>query len=197
MDEKIATIDVNNGCTVSHTGTSAAAPLAAGIVALVLEANPDLGWRDIQHMVARTSDKSSVLDNAGWKVNGAGLEYSSKFGFGVMNADRLVKLAKKYNKKVGEQKVDMIEPTFESSLSTRNQNIPLVGGNPVTIEFDASSDDNKVNFLEHVEVLSNINFHRRGCLEIDLESPSGTESTVLTGRYQDIDNTKGFNNWKF
>ena len=25
----------------------------------------------------------------------------------------------------------------------------------------------------------------------------GTESTVLTGRYQDIDNTKGFNNWKF
>ena len=33
-----ATIDVNSGCTVSHTGTSAAAPLAAGIVALLLEA---------------------------------------------------------------------------------------------------------------------------------------------------------------
>ena len=33
-----ATIDVDNGCTVSHTGTSAAAPLAAGIVALALEA---------------------------------------------------------------------------------------------------------------------------------------------------------------
>ena len=25
----------------------------------------------------------------------------------------------------------------------------------------------------------------------------GTQSTVLTGRYQDTDNSKGFNNWKF
>ena len=60
-----------------------------------------------------------------------------------------------------------------SCTCRRNQNIPLVGGNPVTLEFDASSDDNKVKFLEHVEVLSNIHYHRRGCLEIDLESPSG------------------------
>ena len=37
-DQKIATTDNNNTCTVSHTGTSAAAPLAAGIVALALEA---------------------------------------------------------------------------------------------------------------------------------------------------------------
>jgi len=195
-DQKIATIDVNSGCTVSHTGTSAAAPLAAGIVALLLEANPDLGWRDVQHMVARTSSKGALRES-GWQRNGAGLDFNAKFGFGVMNADRLVKLAKKYTKKVGEQKIDMIEPTYESSLSTRNQNIPLVGGNPVTVEFDASSDDNKVKFLEHVEVLSNIHYHRRGCLEIDLESPSGTKSTVLTGRYQDSDNTKGFENWKF
>ena len=35
-----------------------------------------------------------------------------------MNADRLVKLAKKVTKKVDEQKIDEIEPTYESSLST-------------------------------------------------------------------------------
>ena len=33
-----ATTDVNNECTVGHTGTSASAPLAAGIFALVLQA---------------------------------------------------------------------------------------------------------------------------------------------------------------
>jgi len=33
-----ATTDLNDQCTTSHTGTSASAPLAAGIVALVLEA---------------------------------------------------------------------------------------------------------------------------------------------------------------
>lgn len=37
-DQKIATTDLHNKCTLDHTGTSAAAPLAAGIVALLLEA---------------------------------------------------------------------------------------------------------------------------------------------------------------
>ena len=33
-----ATIDLDDQCTMDHTGTSAAAPLAAGIIALALEA---------------------------------------------------------------------------------------------------------------------------------------------------------------
>ena len=37
-EPKITTTDVNAGCTVGHTGTSASAPLAAGIIALALEA---------------------------------------------------------------------------------------------------------------------------------------------------------------
>lgn len=32
-----ATTDLRNACTVKHTGTSASAPLAAGIIALALE----------------------------------------------------------------------------------------------------------------------------------------------------------------
>ncbi|VDL87122.1 unnamed protein product, partial [Schistocephalus solidus] len=35
----IVTTDLNHECTTSHTGTSASAPIAAGIVALLLEAN--------------------------------------------------------------------------------------------------------------------------------------------------------------
>lgn len=37
-DQMIVTTDINNTCTLSHSGTSASAPLAAGIVALALEA---------------------------------------------------------------------------------------------------------------------------------------------------------------
>lgn len=44
----IITTDLHHSCTKSHTGTSASAPLAAGIAALTLEANPDLTWRDLQ-----------------------------------------------------------------------------------------------------------------------------------------------------
>ena len=37
-----------HGCTDSHTGTSAATPLAAGMTALMLEVRPCLTWRDVQ-----------------------------------------------------------------------------------------------------------------------------------------------------
>ena len=66
------------GCTVSHTGTSAAAPLAAGIIALVLEANPALTWRDVQHLVVFSSNSAPVKSNKGWKKNGAGLWYNPR-----------------------------------------------------------------------------------------------------------------------
>ena len=49
------TTDLHGRCTKSHTGTSASSPMAAGIVALTLEANPELTWRDVQHIIVRTS----------------------------------------------------------------------------------------------------------------------------------------------
>lgn len=49
-ERQIVTTDLHHSCTISHTGTSASAPLAAGIAALVLEANKNLTWRDLQHI---------------------------------------------------------------------------------------------------------------------------------------------------
>ena len=74
-------MDVGGGCTVSHTGTSAAAPLAAGILALVLEANPSLTWRDVQHLVVYSSNPDPVINNKGWKKNGAGLLYNPRWDY--------------------------------------------------------------------------------------------------------------------
>lgn len=45
------------GCTEGHTGTSAAAPLAAGMVALMLQVRPCLTWRDVQHIITFTATK--------------------------------------------------------------------------------------------------------------------------------------------
>lgn len=77
VDRSIATVDMDGSlrpeflCTSDHTGTSASAPLAAGICALALEANADLTWRDMQHLVVFTSRPDPLHDN-GWVTNGIG-----------------------------------------------------------------------------------------------------------------------------
>ncbi|XP_076388737.1 neuroendocrine convertase 1 isoform X3 [Megachile rotundata] len=59
-DQMIATTDLRNTCTTKHTGTSASAPLAAGILALALQVNKDLTWRDVQHLIVWTSEYSPL-----------------------------------------------------------------------------------------------------------------------------------------
>uniref|UniRef100_A0A3Q2D584 Proprotein convertase subtilisin/kexin type 7 n=1 Tax=Cyprinodon variegatus TaxID=28743 RepID=A0A3Q2D584_CYPVA len=80
------------GCTEGHTGTSAAAPLAAGMVALMLQVRPCLTWRDVQHIVAFTATQCD--STADWGVNDAGFHHSHQHGFGLLNAWRLVNAAK-------------------------------------------------------------------------------------------------------
>jgi subtilisin family serine protease len=64
----IVSVDLHNGCTSSHSGTSAAAPLAAAMVALVLQANGGLTWRDVQHVVISTAEKINPGDDS-WITN--------------------------------------------------------------------------------------------------------------------------------
>lgn len=68
---QIVTIDLHHSCTSSHTGTSASAPLAAGICALALQANTNLTWRDMQHIVVRTARPLHLIAND-WATNGVG-----------------------------------------------------------------------------------------------------------------------------
>ncbi|KAL6467434.1 hypothetical protein MHYP_G00231110 [Metynnis hypsauchen] len=63
--------NLGDGCITQFAGTSSAAPAAAGVLALVLEANPDLTWRDVQHLIAKTA-KIPDPNEPGWTINGAG-----------------------------------------------------------------------------------------------------------------------------
>uniref|UniRef100_A0A915PJF1 P/Homo B domain-containing protein n=1 Tax=Setaria digitata TaxID=48799 RepID=A0A915PJF1_9BILA len=91
-ERMIVTTDLHHSCTNAHTGTSASAPLAAGIVALTLEANPKLTWRDMQHVVVRTA-RPLNLRAGDWVTNGVGKKVSHSFGFGLMDAGAMVRLA--------------------------------------------------------------------------------------------------------
>ncbi|CAD5210471.1 unnamed protein product [Bursaphelenchus xylophilus] len=188
----IVTVDVPSGCTKMHTGTSASAPLAAGIIALALEANPALTWRDMQHIVLRTANPAPLLGNAGWSVNGVGRYISNKFGYGLMDAGKLVKLAKVW-RTVPEQHMC----TYEYRLERPNPR-PIVGRFKLnfTLDVNGCREGTPVLYLEHVQVVSTIRYGKRGDLKLTLYSPSGTESVLLPPRPQDI-NQNGFHKWPF
>ena len=76
--------DSGRNYTFSFSGTSAAAPVAAGALALVLEACPELSWRQLRYLLAETATKIDP-DNPSWIKNAAGLSHSNDYGFGLIN----------------------------------------------------------------------------------------------------------------
>ncbi|KAL4218301.1 hypothetical protein ACF0H5_023037 [Mactra antiquata] len=96
--QPVPTTSDGDACTGSFNGSFAATPIAAGIIALVLEANNNLTWRDIQHLIVETA-----LPFPGYKytANGGGHYANDVHGFGLMNAKAMIKAAKTWTS-VGE-----------------------------------------------------------------------------------------------
>ncbi|XP_037934689.1 furin-like protease 2 [Teleopsis dalmanni] len=197
-DKSVATVDMDGRlrpdhiCTVEHTGTSASAPLAAGICALALEANPNLTWRDMQYLVVYTSRPGPLEKESGWILNGVKRKYSHKFGYGLMDAGSMVSLAEQWTSvppqhicKSRENNEDRkIEGTYGYTLATHMD----VNGCAGTI--------NEVRYLEHVQCRITLRFFPRGNLRILLTSPMGTTSTLLFERPRDIVKSN-FDDWPF
>jgi furin len=93
---RVIASDVRGSCTESFQGTSAAAPLAAGALALVLEANNNLTYRDVMHLIVRTSRIPNIEDTTGWIVNGAGFHANDNYGFGVLDVSQMIEAAQSW-----------------------------------------------------------------------------------------------------
>uniref|UniRef100_A0A8C2UGR4 Proprotein convertase subtilisin/kexin type 6 n=1 Tax=Coturnix japonica TaxID=93934 RepID=A0A8C2UGR4_COTJA len=189
-ERKIVTTDLRHRCTDGHTGTSVSAPMVAGIIALALEANPLLTWRDVQHLLVRTS-RPVHLRAADWKTNGAGHKVSHLYGFGLVDAEAIVVEAKKW-KTVPPQHVCVgsldrvpkyIRPDHVLRASTLSSAC-------------SEQREQHVLYLEHVVVRLSIAHPRRGDLQISLVSPAGTRSQLLARRVFDHSN-EGFKGWEF
>merc|ERR1712165_325148 len=166
-ERQIVTTDLHHSCTVKHTGTSASAPMAAAIIALTLEANPDLTWRDIQHIMVRTS-KPVNLKAQDWNVNGVDRMVSHSYGYGLMDTAAMVKVAKDWTLVPRQEKCLVQSPYYYKVIPAMSS---------VEIEMDVD-DCAGVNHLEHVVAPINVSSGRkRGDLRIYLISPMGTRST--------------------
>ncbi|XP_058679889.1 neuroendocrine convertase 1-like [Ammospiza caudacuta] len=185
-DQRITSVDLHNECTETHTGTSASAPLAAGIFALALEANPDLMWRDMQHLVVWTSEYDPLAGNPGWKKNGAGLMVNSRFGFGLLNTNALVDLADpKRWKSVPEKRECIVkDKSFEPRDRTLNK-MYLLGTSTVLLA--ERERDKSPNGFKNWDFMS---VHTWG------ENPAGTWILRITDMSRRIQNEGRIVNWK-
>jgi len=190
----VATTDLYGKCTKTHSGTSAAAPEAAGVFALAIEANRNLTWRDMQHLTVLTSKRNSLFDAKNrffWTMNGVGLEFNHMFGFGVLDAGAMVALAK-------EWKSVPARYHCEAGTADGPRRIPTNKSLFLTIETDScAGTETAVNYLEHVQAVITLNATRRGSVQLFLRSPMGTRSMILSERINDDDSQDGFTKWPF
>ncbi|XP_041352296.1 neuroendocrine convertase 2-like [Gigantopelta aegis] len=193
-DAGVATTDLYGNCTSSHSGTSAAAPEAAGVFALALEANQNLTWRDIQHLTVLTSKRNSLYDSNGvheWKYNGARLQFNHLFGYGVLDATSMVDLARTWKG---------LPERFHCTAGTITEDREFDVNNPIRIIIDTSAcegSENEVNFLEHVQSFLTLRSSYRGTITVYLTSPMNTTSMILSQRPNDDDDKNGFTRWPF
>lgn len=163
---------LGGGCTEGGEGTSYATPAVAGVAALMLEANPDLGWRDVQAILASTAQKTDT-EKGVWTTNQAGISHSPYYGFGIANAAAAVNAAKTWQN-WGPEKLLVAD--------AGPLDIPLPDGpsNPVTSTVTVGSSTESF-VVEHVVVEMDSRHSTRGHLEITLTSPQGTKSLMLPG----------------
>jgi subtilisin family serine protease len=187
--------------TATMNGTSSAAPIVSGVTALMLEANPNLGYRDVAHIMAVTARKidpsfpgvTANLAGAprqleqGWTTNAAGYSFSNRYGFGSVDAGAAVSMARTYSSYLPANKLVLASPFLVGSNGS-------IGRNGTTVPFLINDPITKT---ERVYLLVDI-FMREfdkgarlaTCVQIELTSPAGTKSVLLNA-------ANGFQNSRF
>ncbi|WP_419863186.1 S8 family serine peptidase [Candidatus Poriferisodalis sp.] len=166
---------LNNGYD-TFGGTSASAPIAAGVAAWVRAANPDLGWRDVKLILAASARKNDP-DHGGWETGaakygtaGENYEFSHSYGFGVVDAGAAVELAKDWTN-VGPLRSHTVTAT----------GVPVTVGAQASDTFAESTATmgHEFAFIEFVEVNIVMSAPQVRHLEMELVSPQGAVSELL------------------
>ena len=160
----------------SH-GTSYSAPIVSGVAALLRQVNPDLTWRDLKLILAASARKNDP-QNPGWEDGarkyGSGSaadvhHFNYEYGFGVVDAKAAVDLGKRW------EIVPILESQTVRSLEGLSVRIPPVGTATHTLRVETD-----VSFVEFVEVKAHFQHSSFRDLEIELVSPGGETSKLVT-----------------
>ena len=209
-DNNTGVIDLEDNAVDPHgdyrstfAGTSAATPNIAGAIALLLETQPDLTWRDVKHILARTArmidpdvepvriafgDKPAVLRH-GWITNAAGYNFHNWYGFGAVSVDAALDMARTITPdSLGE--LTGMEFRHEGSVA-----IPDNDGGGASQTQTVSGVSETAN-IEAVELILQATHDFPNDLGVTLISPAGTES-IVNPIYNDAltSDPGGFRDW--
>tara|TARA_Y100000590_G_scaffold470711_1_gene668285 strand:+ start:136766 stop:138496 length:1731 start_codon:yes stop_codon:yes gene_type:complete len=178
--------NLNCNYTSTFNGTSSATPMVSGVAALMLQANPNLSWRDVKHILASTARKTdpnrgdtghpNALNltghtyQMGWITNSAGFNFHNWYGFGAVDAGAATTMAASYISSLGQQ----VESGFTSS-GTIDVSIPDDSAGGAT----SSLTVNQALTIEAVQIKISIEHTYIGDLGVELTSPSGTKSILM------------------
>ena len=188
----------NQNYTKCMNGTSAASPQIAGVIALMLQANPALSWRDVRIILAQSARMNDAGDSD-WKVNGAGFHINHQYGFGVADTEVAVRVSKSWS--------PIVAPYSSSKeyRSTPLADIPPSNSKGIsdTIRVQASG----IQQIEWIEIRLNADSSDSGSepgnLEVVLENKSTGTLSILAEKHECWDRLSNlpicpvYENWTF
>jgi subtilisin-like proprotein convertase family protein len=173
-------------CTDSFGGTSAAAPMAAGIIALILQERPELTWRDVKHILARGA---TVVDPADgdWSYNSAGFHHSHRYGFGLFKVPALLQVARRHELLPAQQEIIILPEVIFPNAN---------GALPFCHTFTITHHEH-MRSVEHVMVKMNVLHPDRGNVQVTLTSPEHVMSMLGPARPNDHNADYPSEGWTF
>ena len=181
----------NCNYTSIMNGTSSAAPVLSGVIALMLEANPGLTWRDVKHILAQTADlvDASIPDYAlisdppghinepTWMTNAAGFRFHNWYGFGRVNAPAAVNMARTYVSNWGPQLDSIDDATQVWNHDSGNLTLAVPDFSATGVSHTINVTDNYT--IEAIQIRVSVIHPFPGNIGIELTSPSMTKSVLF------------------
>jgi subtilisin-like proprotein convertase family protein len=161
-----------------NQGTSYSGPMVGAAAALILQANPQLGFRDVSAILAMTARQTDP-GSQGWKTNGSqtwnlgGMHFSRDYGYGLLDVAAAVRLAQGWIGEAGTA-ANWVSAT-SGPMTTQTLAIPDVASNSLTVTTQVADAVR----IDRMEFDLNLTALSPSQLKAEITSPSGTTITLF------------------
>ena len=163
----------NGDYSFQNTGTSYSGPMVGAAAALMLQANPLLGFRDVANILALTARAVGTTNNyittKGDGLNFGGMQFSRDVGFGLIDVSAAVRLAASWTDAA------KTAANWVSSEAKSGSAAATISGTGTTVTANLT----KNVIIERMEFDLNLTTATSNDLNAVITSPNGTTITLF------------------